>query len=71
MVYHIGICKQGKTMVIQATQNIDSLSCETYDYLGQRITTKADLKHKRYFILRLMQQRRPEVYGNLKYAIVE
>ena len=69
--YHIGITKQGNTMVIEARKSIDYLSCEIYDYMGIRETTKAQLKNNRYEILNLMQNKRPDVYGNLKYAIVD
>ena len=71
--YHVGIAKQnnGQTMVIQATRSVDYLSCEIYDYLGERITTKAKLNSNRYHILASMQKQRPNVYGNCKFAIVE
>jgi hypothetical protein len=69
--YYIGIGKRGKTMVIQATRSVDFLSCEIYDYLGKRITTKTELKEKRYGILEMMQRQNPDVYGDLKYAVVE
>ena len=71
MVYHIGTCKRKKTLVIQAARNVDYLSCEIYDYLGKRMTTKSALRAQRYGILKMMQTRRPDVYGKLTYAIVE
>lgn len=71
-IYHVGIGKQnnGKTMVIEARQNVDYLSCEIYDYFGKRITTKAKLNCNRYDILQAMQSRRPDVYSNCNFAIV-
>jgi hypothetical protein len=71
MVYHIGIGKRGYTMVIQASENVDCLSCEIYDYMGRRDTTKKHLHANRYGILKLMQDKRPEVYKDLRYAVVE
>lgn len=68
--YHVGLGKRGKTLVIEAHGSVDYLSCEVYDYMGQRETTKAQLRANRYDILRLMQERRPQVYGKLKYAVV-
>ena len=70
-IYHVGLCKRGNTLVIQATRCVDYLSCEVYDYMGQRETTKAQLHAKRYGILRMMQNQRPQVYGKLRYAVVE
>ena len=69
--YHIGLAKRGKTLVIQAAKEVDFLSCEIYDYLGLRETTKNRLYEGRYEILQWARKNRPEVYGNLKYAIVE
>jgi uncharacterized membrane protein len=71
VLYHIGIGKRKNTMVIQACRCVDFLSCEIYDYMGQRMTTKKTLRENRYHILAMMQNQKPDVYGNLKYAIVE
>lgn len=71
MTYHVGIGKRGQTMVIQATRSVDYLDCEIYDYMGRRETTKAELRAKRYGILDMMKRQRPEVYGSLKFAVVE
>lgn len=70
-MYHVGLAKRGKTLVIEARRDIDYLSCELYDYMGQRETTKAQLKKNRYQVLELMKQQRPDVYGNLKFAVVD
>jgi hypothetical protein len=70
-VYHIGIGKRNKTMVIQAVKCVDYLDCEIYDYMGKRETTKQSIKNKRYELLKLMQNKRPDVYGNLRFAVVE
>lgn len=71
MTYHVGIGKRGRTMVIEAVTCVDFLSCETYDYMGERIITKKQLRDSRYDLLDKMKARRPEVYGGLKYAVVE
>jgi len=69
--YHIGIGKRGKTMVIEACRCIDFLSCEIYDYMGERVTTKKELYQKRYDILEMMKRRSPKVYKDLRFAVVE
>ena len=71
MVYHIGTVKRGKTLVIQAARNVDYLSCEIYDYFGRRETTKSSLSEKRYEFLAHLKATKPDVYGDLKYAVVE
>lgn len=68
--YHIGLSKRGKTMVIETATCVDFLGCEIYDYMGERIITKKQLKASRYDLLSKMKARRPEVYGSLIYAIV-
>ena len=70
-MYHIGLSKRGRTLVIETAKCVDYLGCEIYDYMGQRETTKAQLKKNRYQVLHLMKQRKPDVYGNLKYAVVK
>jgi uncharacterized membrane protein len=70
-IYHVGIGKRKNTMVIQACRCVDFLSCEIYDYMGKRETTKKILRENRYQILVMMQTQKPNVYGNLKYVIVE
>ena len=71
MVYHVGISKRNNTMVIQACKCVDFLSCEVYDYMGKRETTKTSLRENRYSILQMMQAQKPDVYGNLRFAVVE
>ena len=71
-MYHIGLSKRGKTMVIQAVKDVDLLDCEIYDYLGQRDVTKQYLKGKvRMELLTIMKMERPQVYGSLIHAVVE
>ena len=70
-MYYVGTSKRGKTLVIEAVKDVDYLSCELYDYYGQRETTKQSLKTKRYELLRRLQETNPDVYGTLKYAVVE
>jgi len=69
--YHIGFAIRGKSLVIQAARCVDFLDCEIYDYMGVRETTKAKLNANRYDVLRLMQARKPNVYGKLKYSVLE
>jgi hypothetical protein len=69
--YHVGFGIRGRTFVIEARRSVDYLSCEIYDYMGERETTKARLREGRYALLRAMQTQRPNVYGGLKYAIVD
>lgn len=70
-MYHVAFSKRGNTMVIETAKCVDYLSCEIYDYMGQRETTKEQLRKNRYQLLELMKKKRPEVYGDLRYAIVE
>lgn len=49
-MYHIALCKGGKyhggrtsTVIVQARKNLDLLSCEAWQYLGQRNVTKVQL----------------------------
>lgn len=71
MVYHIGIGKRKDTMVIQAARCVDFLSCEIYDYMGKRETTKTKLRECRYQVLDMMKRQRPDVYNGLRFAVVE
>jgi len=70
-IYHIGMSKRGKTLVIEARRDVDYLSCEIYDYYGRRITTKKQLHENRYSILNNLKAVKPETYGDLRYAIVD
>ena len=69
--YHIGLSKRANTLIIEARRCVDYLSCEIYDYLGERETTKTGLYINRYSILEMMQAKRPDVYSSLKFAIVD
>ena len=69
--YHVGFAKRGRTLVIEARRSVDFLSCELYDYMGERVVTKKHLYDFRYDILKIMQARRPDVYGGLTFAIVD
>jgi len=69
--YHVGLAKRKRTLIIQASDNVDCLSCELYHYMGVRNTTKVQLRQNRYEILDLAQQLWPSTYGGLKYAVVE
>ena len=69
--YHIGFGKRGKTFVIQATRSVDCLSCEIYDYMGERIVSKNELRRNRYDVLKDAKRMNPSVYGPCLYAVVE
>ena len=69
--YHVGLAKRKRTLIIQASDNVDCLSCELCHYMGVRNTTKVQLRQNRYEILDLVQQLWPSTYGGLKYAVVE
>lgn len=49
--YHISFVKDGKTLVIQARETIDALSCETWKYWGRREITKRELNEKKRELL--------------------
>ena len=69
-MYYIGIGKRGRTLEIEAARDKDFLSCEIYDYYGEREVTKKHLNSNRYNILALLKKQKPDVYNELKYAIV-
>lgn len=69
--YHVGLYKHDRTMIIQACSNIDNLNCETTDYFGIKTTTKKILRENRYHILDEMKNRKPGIYGSVRYATVE
>lgn len=70
MEYHIGLLRNKRTLVIQASQNVDCLSCEITEYMGLRETTKKELRRNRYTILNLLKRDNPRVYGALRFAVV-
>ena len=69
-MYYVGVSKHKNTLQIEAVHNKDFLSCELYDYFGERDITKKELKARRYRILHQLQLERPKVYGGLRYAVV-
>ena len=70
-IYHVAFCKEGSTLVIEARVSIDNLSCEVYDYMGKRETTKKDLHAHRKEILKYAQEWKPAVYGKLTRVRVD
>ena len=42
--YHLGLVKQGNTVVLEVADTVDGLSCELWKYLGERQNTLANLK---------------------------
>jgi len=71
LTYHIGFGKRKNTFVIEARRCIDFLSCEIYDYMGERIITKKELYANRYKILELAKRNVPDIYGKLRFAVVD
>lgn len=56
--YHVGLAKGGHyhggsetTLIVQARRSVDFLSCELWKYLGQRETTKVQLKARKAELL--------------------
>ena len=49
--YHIGFCKNGDTLIVQASPSKDGLSCQTWIYFGERINTKKNLYKNRKELL--------------------
>jgi len=68
--YFIGFAKRRNTLEIEAVRNKDFLSCELYDYYREREVTKYHLRENRYKILALLKKQKPDVYSNLRYAVV-
>jgi hypothetical protein len=55
------------TLILEARESLDCLSCELYQYLGPRIVTKAHLRANRSGILAMLNRQ----YGyNFKRLIV-
>lgn len=71
--YYVATSKRnnGKTLVIEARRCVDYLSCEAYDYFGQRETTKRRLRQERYSFLAWLKTKRPGVYGACVFAVVD
>jgi hypothetical protein len=68
--YFIGISKDRNTAVIEARRDKDNLSCELYDYFGERMTTKRQLKQNAAEFLAYLKTYRPNVYGSCTKLIV-
>ena len=70
-VYHVGTGKRGRTLIIQARRCVDFLDYETSDYWGECKTTKGWLTAHRYVLLDILKRTKPEVYGDLRFTIVD
>ena len=57
--YHVGLAIEGRTAVFQFRRCIDYLSCELYEYLGERLTTKAAARER-------LQPMRDKVLADLR-----
>ena len=42
--YHIGLVKQGNTVILEVADTVDALSCETWKYLGERQNTLKNIR---------------------------
>lgn len=75
MIYHIGIYQRNHTLIIQASTNVDCLSCEILAYMGTTTATKKELRanckdeKKRNDFLAIFNRRYPN--RNFKSIIVE
>jgi hypothetical protein len=67
--YFIGVSKRGKTIVVQAAECNDDLSCEIYLYYGERITTKKNLKDNKQTLFNEFVKLNP--FKECKYITVE
>ncbi len=71
MQYHLGVCKnyvyggRAGTLYLEARRSVDSLSCETWLYLGERVTTKVKLHQNRSAILALINKQEHTQYERL------
>ena len=73
-LYHIGLYSKNKnTVVLQASTNIDCLSCELLDYFDYRLTTKKHLHKNRYLLLEFLKTdpKYAKKYQKYKYIITE
>ncbi len=60
-VYHIGFvdsritwphpCRRVPTLIVQMRHNVDLLSCDLWRYMGERVTTKTELRRNRLTLL--------------------
>lgn len=68
-VYFMGIYKKNaRTIVLQVTDCLDSLSCETWLYFGQRVNTVKNLRAQRLAILQEINRTHEK---NYKHLIIE
>ena len=49
--YFIGFIKSGKKVIVQTAKSVDGLSCELWQYFGERVTTKQKLKNSKKELL--------------------
>ena len=63
--YFIGtkLSKNKKTVYLDIARSIDGLSCEIYDYFGERETTRKQLDTNKYDFLAFLKTFRPGVYS--------
>jgi hypothetical protein len=57
--YFIGIYRDKKTIVLQATTNKDCLSCELIEYFGAKQTTKENLKRNKNILFQEFKKQYP------------
>lgn len=72
MKYYIGttLNKNKTRVILEARRNKDLLSCEIYDYFGERLTTKKNLNKTKNQFLAYLKTWKPDLYGNCKTIIV-
>lgn len=49
--YEIGFVKDGNRLIVEVARRVDQLSCETWQYYGERDTTVANLKRRKAELL--------------------
>lgn len=51
MIYHVGLLKRNKRVIVQLRSSVDCLDCETWRYLGERAITKTQAYQSRKALL--------------------
>jgi hypothetical protein len=68
--YHIGFSApngiNGDTLVIEARRDVDYLSCELWQYRGERETTKRALHEVRFSIMELVNRENGTTFSHVR-----
>lgn len=63
--YHIGLLRQGDMVVVEVARTIGQLSCELWQYRGERETTFAGLKRDAIKILGAINQEYGQAFSRI------